>query len=466
MYIKENKDKNGKVISYRFITSYKDPLLNKTKNATRTWKIPFNLTTKKQIERELNIQKVKFLQDIKNLESGIYSNEIYNNITLKEFALKWLDRILIKNNESQNHYSHSKKILHFILDFFKDTKLCNINKVMIDAFYNHINTLTYTQKRYIIKKPFYELKPKNMTHYDFFHNLNISEQTYKKTRTIGAGINEQTYHNIYNYIKDKINEYIEIKTITKSYALATKNNIRLILVAIFSYAKQLGIIEHNIADSTFFKSPISGTSKEKKALNYNEFLDFANQIKRLNNIKHKTILTLLYTLGLRRCEAVGLKWSDIDFNNKTIFIQRDVIHTKESRTIIRSTKNISSTRLLPMSDELVSTLLEFRNYWVEENYTMEDPSEFLFRQKNGYVMFPDTVNTILKNFIIRNNLTKISPHELRHTFITIMVTVYKIPISIVGNFVGHNQIATTFNTYTHINDMAKLQITDSLNKSL
>ena len=464
MYIKENKNKEGKIISYRFITSYKDMLTNKNKNISKTWTIPFDLTTKKQIERELDNQKVLFLQYVKNLASGIYNEKAHKDMTITELSSMWLASILDRDKESQNHYQHSKKIMHFILDYFKDIKVCNINRIMINDFYTHLNNLTYTETKYIMKKSLAELKPKEMTHIEFFHKLNISEQTYKKTKIIGEGIGEQSYNNIYNYIKDEINNYIEVKTTTKLYALHSKKNIRMILVAMLSYAKKLGIIEQNYAGSQYFKNPFNGSTRKKTALNFNEFLNFANHIRKIDNIKHKTIITLLYTLGLRRCEAVGLKWSDIDFDKKTIFIQRDVIYTKEFGICIRRTKNKSSTRILPISEELFNVLLEFREYWKEESYTMENPSEFLFRRENGYVMFPDTVNTVLEKFIKRNNLTKISPHELRHTFITVMVADYLIPLPIVGNFVGHNDIATTLINYTHINNDAKMLISNKLNQ--
>ena len=86
MYTKENFNKDGKVISYRFITSYKDPLTNTNKNISRTWTIPIELTSKKQIERELENQKVQFLKYVQNLSSGVYSDEVYQDITLKELA--------------------------------------------------------------------------------------------------------------------------------------------------------------------------------------------------------------------------------------------------------------------------------------------------------------------------------------------------------------------------------------------
>ena len=156
-------------------------------------------------------------------------------------------------------------------------------------------------------------------------------------------------------------------------------------------------------------------------------------------------------------------WRDIDFINKIIFIQRDAIHTTEAGIFTRKTKNKSSTRLLPMSDELVSALLELRDYWHEESYTMENPSKFLFRQKDGSIMFPDTVNTILKKFLQRNNLPIISLHKIRHTFITLMITSRKIPISVIGNFVGHNQLSTTMNIYIHVTDIARQQVSETLN---
>ena len=121
MYSKEKFDKNGNLISYRLICSGKDPLTGEHVNYTKTWKIPTGLTGKKEIKFQLDKEKIKFEEECKRKSLGLQAIE--NNLLFENFANEWLERILIRNEESYSYYIRAKENLKTIIPFFKKIQL-------------------------------------------------------------------------------------------------------------------------------------------------------------------------------------------------------------------------------------------------------------------------------------------------------------------------------------------------------
>ena len=109
MHVKENKDINGNLISYRLICSGRDAYSGKHKNYTKTWKIPIGITSKKEITHALNKAKYKFEEEVERLSCGIQI--INENPLFEEFANEWLENILKRKEESYNYYKDSKEHL-------------------------------------------------------------------------------------------------------------------------------------------------------------------------------------------------------------------------------------------------------------------------------------------------------------------------------------------------------------------
>ena len=157
---------------------------------------------------------------------------------------------------------------------------------------------------------------------------------------------------------------------------------------------------------------------------------------------------IMYT-GCRIGEAIALKWSDIDFDNRTVTIGRTMItvrntdnHTSTHRDQ-NSTKN-GVTRTVYLSDMALQALLDIK---ASHKY-----------DHNGYILpgaHTDkpityvTAHGTFKRIIKQAGIEDCSIHSLRHTFVSLMIN-NNIPIPLVADMVGHTNINTTMKVYTHL----------------
>lgn len=150
-------------------------------------------------------------------------------------------------------------------------------------------------------------------------------------------------------------------------------------------------------------------------------------------------------LGVRRSELLGMKWSDIDFQNKTVHIQRALTPSK-GKIVIDKPKSRNSERIIPFSANFARYLKGFMN-----------DNEFVIGT-NGY-MPPDTYNKNIRKFMKElsdaTGVPILTPHELRHTYGTLKreegVDIYTIQ-----RLMGHSDISTTASIYVH-NDIEVLR---------
>ncbi|MBR1983875.1 MAG: site-specific integrase [Clostridia bacterium] len=196
------------------------------------------------------------------------------------------------------------------------------------------------------------------------------------------------------------------------------NNIKMSRTRVIMYdiyhgslklAYKLGLIERNVADLL-----IKPKHKRKNgsALTKQELNDFIGVIQ--NEKLYYYFMFIIYT-GCRRSEALGVKWSDIDFTKK-------VIH-------IKGTKTEKSDRHVPLFPELESILKQ--------------------KERKGVYLFPFSKGYVSKTF------SKLCPghklHDLRHTFATRCLEC-DINIKIVQRWLGHSRLDTTASIYTHVQE--------------
>src|SRR5699024_6386412 len=89
---------------------------------------------------------------------------------------------------------------------------------------------------------------------------------------------------------------------------------------------------------------------------------FLTAAKRITNITNYTLILLLSYTGLRKGEALGLQWEDIDFNNSTVTVQRT-----RDRNGSRSPKTLKSYRTIPIDDMLLVQLKRYKT-WCKEKF--------------------------------------------------------------------------------------------------
>lgn len=154
--------------------------------------------------------------------------------------------------------------------------------------------------------------------------------------------------------------------------------------------------------------------------------DVFSMINSLNNIKHKCIIALLYSSGLRKAELLNLKLTDIDSKRMTLRIE-DAKGGKDRITIL--------------SEQL---LIDLRHYWKEYK-----PKRFLFEGANNKKYSAESVSQIVHKASKKAGIIKrVTPHMLRHSFATHLLE-DGTDLRTIQMLLGHSSIKTT-EIYTHI----------------
>jgi integrase/recombinase XerD len=144
-------------------------------------------------------------------------------------------------------------------------------------------------------------------------------------------------------------------------------------------------------------------------------------------LKHRIILALIYSAGLRSCEVINLKIADIDF-------ERKVLHIKQSK--------YKKDRILPLSDYMAKGLKDY--------ISVEHPQTWLFNGKSGN----DPYSSRAMGWVFREALKKttiqkeVSIHSLRHAYATHLIE-DGLNIVTVKELLGHAKIETTM-VYLHV----------------
>lgn len=167
----------------------------------------------------------------------------------------------------------------------------------------------------------------------------------------------------------------------------------------------------------------------------------------------EVIVRLAGSLGLRREEICGLKWSNVDLVNRKI-------HICEARTaaganiIQKETKNRSSTRALHMTNDLYQLLKHERARQAERRLALGIlwvDSGLVAVDRYGRGLSPNAVSLAFTRFIKQNGLPPLTLHGLRHTFATV-ASAQGAPLFEIGKALGHSTPSTTGRIYTHLLD--------------
>ena len=175
------------------------------------------------------------------------------------------------------------------------------------------------------------------------------------------------------------------------------------------------------------------------------------------------ILAAFY--GLRRSEVAGLKWNAIDFEKKTITIKHTVTQTtlEGKNTIVQKdrTKTKSSYRTLPLVAPFENALLRLKERQ-EENRRLcgksycTDYIGYINVNDIGSLMTPAYMTQHFPIVLARNGLRKIRFHDLRHSCASLLFS-HGVSMREIQEWLGHSDISTTSNIYTHLANTAKAE---------
>ena len=261
-------------------------------------------------------------------------------------------------------------------------------------------------------------------------------------------------------IQDYYTYEINVNHLTTNTVIHRHANIRKAL----QYAYKTGLIDINPADrvtrpkkNTFDTSPYSQEELEKLF-----------ECAKGTNLELGVILAAFY--GLRREEVCGLKWNAVDFDRKTITIKSVVTEAMvdgKQKLIQKNTpKTKSSLRTLPLVAP-VETLLRNLKQAQEINRKLCGKSynreflEYVYVDQIGNLMKPGYLSQRFPKFLESNGLRRIRFHDLRHSCATLLYH-NGVPLKDIQMWLGHSDISTTSNIYTHLDFDSKINSANAI----
>lgn len=171
--------------------------------------------------------------------------------------------------------------------------------------------------------------------------------------------------------------------------------------------------------------------------------------------------------GFRRSEVLGLKWSHVDFDNRTITIC-ETLQQNVGGNYTDTPKTEGSYRTLPMTDSIYEMLKRHRenqekrrkimgNYYVENDYVCTWP--------NGKVIEPNYLTRTFHSIVSKSDLPEIRLHDLRHSAASNLLNM-GFSVVQVAEWLGHESATTTLRFYSHVDASSKKAIANTLEQAL
>lgn len=168
---------------------------------------------------------------------------------------------------------------------------------------------------------------------------------------------------------------------------------------------------------------------------------------------HYIIFSLAIHTGMRKGEVLGLRWSDIDFEAKSLMIQQTINWTPSKGIIIQDTKTSSSARRIPIGNMLIADLknrqkiiqANKQNIGID-NYKDHD---LVCSYENGEPIKPRRVTETFAFLTGKSELSKIRFHDLRHSHASMLLN-NGVNAKIGAERLGHSSVQIYLDRYSHL----------------
>lgn len=348
----------------------------------------------------------KFHKNEWNLFAIYEYNESINN-QLRKLKARWS-----KQNGSW-YLPYTQKSLSLVAEALHEIAELDTSEIVFAKSDNKIQASNTQETKNIdissIKIP--EAYIKTLLHRRF------SESTYKNyTAQFKRFMAYYAQENLDEITKDQIVDYLIYLIQTKGISTSTQNSV--INSIKFYYEKVL-----NRESQKYWINRPQREFKLPVVLSEQETLSLFGAI---DNLKHLTLVSLIYSAGLRRGEVLRIQKGHIDLERKQI-------------KVVKSKGN--KDRMTILSDYIIELLKQY--------VTKYDPQVWLFEGEPGQQYSPSSIAAIIRRASKKAAITKhVTPHVLRHSFATHLMD-QGIETRYIQTLLGHNSLETTA-IYTHV----------------
>lgn len=332
---------------------------------------------------------------------AVYKNEQRGTYYCSFYYVDWTGKRKRKKKEGFKRQKDAKDYEREFLNKQSnntDINFGNLTDIYLEDIKNKIRITTYNQKEFIINS---KIVP-------YFKDLKINDITP-------------------NHIRKWQNEIIK-----NNYSDTYLKTINVQLSAIFNFAVKY----YNLSSNPALKAGSMG-KKNADTINFwtvDEFKTFMQYIKKPI---YKLIFNILFWTGMRIGELMALTYRDIDLENKIINIDKSYAKL-DGEDIIDDPKTPKSTRTITIPDFLCQEIEDYKSkmYEIKENQRI-------------FTMSKQSVNQMLNRICKKAGVKKIRIHDLRHSHASLLIELNFTPL-LVSKRLGHENIETTLNTYSHL----------------
>ncbi len=173
----------------------------------------------------------------------------------------------------------------------------------------------------------------------------------------------------------------------------------------------------------------------------------------LETVKDERLYALWHTIamtGMRRGEALGLRWSDVDLENARLSVRRALIPTNRE-VVVSEPKTAKGRRVVALDPVTVEVLKAQAARQLDEQSERHEgwvETGLVFTTENGAALDPESVSRYWRQAMKRAMLPPIRLHDLRHTHATLALQAGVHP-KVVSERLGHATVSITLDTYSH-----------------
>ena len=229
-------------------------------------------------------------------------------------------------------------------------------------------------------------------------------------------------------------------------------------------AMRWGVVGRNAADGVIVPRP---ASHEMATLN-------AEQLQTLFEATVgeplHALWVLLATTGVREGEALGLSWSDIDLEKRTLVVRRSLQRQEGVGHVMVEPKTARSRRTIHLSRVVVDSLRKHRALQREFRLAAgpswtADFGDLVFSSRSGRPVGSSWVNVVFRRELARAGLPRVRVHDLRHSAATLLLTRGVHP-KVVQDMLGHSTVTLTLDTYSHVTPALHQEAADHMDALL
>lgn len=364
-------------------------------------------------------------KDVTTGKSKIFPKTVYNeqNLTESKFR-KYVERAAIEfEDEVKTAYLEqttalSNKVLTFA-ELMKEWK-ANVLANQSISYYLAAQTVekkfnTYLKERHLDNKPISAITVRDVQM--FLNSFNTTEHKYSQESVKG-------YRRILRVL---FNEAMRYEWITKNPVCGTK----------------VGATKGDVCLKEVNEKQVFSIKESQEFLCA---LDAAQE----KHIQFVIPIKLMLLTGMRIAEIHGLRWSDIDFDNRIIHVRRNRLYAQGFGWYEKLPKTKTSFRDIPIPQTLIANLETYKDWFRLADSSFDDKLDeyYIASNINRESTRTNSIGPWLKDFENRHGFKNVTPHGLRHTYCSILLS-QNVPIQTVSKYMGHSDSTVTLKVYSH-----------------